>query len=555
MKKILCRFKRLFLTFAAIFTLFNAQAQYILTGSIKDTQQHPIPYCSIGIKNSKVATVASEDGSFKLVIPDSLAGSNVTFSAIGFMDQQFQQNELKPGMIVTLKEKVFDMAEVLIKGTKLKERIVGQQSRPMITFSKMFDKNVPSIEQGNIFEIYNQTVLKAYNFYIMPSSRFSNITLKLNVYTIKNNLPDSNVLRKNITYHTTSTGWQHIDLAAHQLNFDGLDKIAVTLQLVAYAPDSSNNFVFGVSAKKTVAKDLLFRYQSQGNWESNAGTFIANLDLKYSKEADKPELAEKPLTAEKPEITALANYYRYKQAAQQSGYGKNKNGKYIDLGDARIYTEAYGKGEPLVLLHGNNGSIADFYRQIPVFAKHFRVIAMDTRGQGRSTDLSSGAYSYDGFANDLYKVLNALELKKVNIIGWSDGGNTALSFNITHPELVNNIVTIGANLDPLGVADSLLIAFSNQLKAQSPTKNPRLISLMLEQPHITTKQLQQIANPVLVIAGSDDVIKPAHTRLIAANISKSQLQIIPNATHYVPFEKPEDLNKVILDFLSPSITK
>lgn len=555
MKKIPCRSKRLFLTFATLFTLFNANAQHILTGSIKDTQQHPVPYCSIGIKNSRIATVASEDGSFKLVIPDSLTGSSVTFSAIGFVDLQLQQNEFKRGMVITLKEKVFDMAEVRIKGTKLKERIVGQQSRPMITFSKMFDKNVPSIEQGNIFEIYNRTVLKAYNFYIMPSSRFSAITLKLNVYTVKNNLPDSNVLRKNITYRTTTTGWQHIDLAAHQLSFDGLDKIAVTLQLVAYAPDSSNNFVFGVSAKKTVAKDLLFRYQSQGNWESNAGTFIANLDLKYSKEAGKPELADKPSAAEKPEITALANYYRYKQAAQQSEYGKSKNGKYIDLGDARIYTEAYGKGEPLVLLHGNNGSIADFYQQIPAFAKHFRVIAIDTRGQGRSTDLSSGAYSYDGFANDLYKVLAALELKKVNIVGWSDGGNTALSFNIIHPELVNNIVTIGANLDPSGVADSLLTAFSNQLKAQSPPKNPRLISLMLEQPHITTKQLQQIANPVLVIAGSDDVIKPAHTRLIAANISKSQLHIIPNSTHFVPFEKPEDLNKVILDFLSPSSRK
>jgi len=246
----------------------------------------------------------------------------------------------------------------------------------------------------------------------------------------------------------------------------------------------------------------------------------------------------------------LASYYRYKQAAAESGYGKNKKGKYIDLGDARIYTEEYGKGEPLVLLHGNNGSIADFYRQIPVFAKHFRVIAIDTRGQGRSTDLSTGAYSYDGFANDLHKVLTMMELKKVNIVGWSDGGNTALSFNLKHPELVNNIVTIGANLSPSGVSDSLLTSFRNQLGAKTLPKNPRLISLMLEQPNIATKRLQEITNPVLVIAGSNDVIKPKHTRLIAANIGKSELQIIQNATHYVPFEKPDQLNKLILDFLN-----
>ncbi|QIL39829.1 alpha/beta fold hydrolase [Pedobacter sp. HDW13] len=555
MSNIPSSFKRLFLTVAALFVLFNVKAQRILTGSVKDSQQHPVPYCSIGIKNSKVATVASEDGIFKLVIPDSLASSSVIFSATGFIDRHLQANESKSGMVITLQEKVFDIGEVVIKAAKLKERIVGQQSRPMITFSKMFDQNVPSIEQGNIFEIYDRTLLKAYNFYIMPSSKFSSITLKLNIYTVKDNLPDSNVLRKHITYKASSTGWQHIDLAPHQLNFDGLDKIAVTLQLVNYAPDSNNNFVFGVSAKKTIAKDLLFRYQSQGNWEGNAGTFIANLDIKYSKEGKKLQLTDKPLIDEKPEITTLANYYRYKQAALESGYGKNKKGRYIDLGDARIYTEEYGKGEPLVLLHGNNGSIADFYRQIPVFAKHFRVIAIDTRGQGRSTDLSTAAYSYDKFADDLHKVLTAMELKKVNLVGWSDGGNTALSFNLTHPELVDNMVTIGANLYPSGVADSLLASFKNLLTAQNPPKSPRLISLMLEQPNITTKQLQQIVNPVLVIAGSDDVIKPEHTRLIAAHIGKSQLQIIPNATHYVPFEKPDLLNKVILEFLNPSFKK
>ncbi|MNR36174.1 2-hydroxy-6-oxononadienedioate/2-hydroxy-6-oxononatrienedioate hydrolase [compost metagenome] len=73
---------------------------------------------------------------------------------------------------------------------------------------------------------------------------------------------------------------------------------------------------------------------------------------------------------------------------------------------------------------------------------------------------------------------------------------------------------------------------------------------MLEQPNIATKRLLEITNPVLVIAGSNDVIKPEHTRLIAANIGKSELQIIPNATHYVPFEKPDQLNKLILDFLN-----
>jgi len=540
---------RLLLTVTFLTFLFSANAQRTFEGIVKDAQQNPIPYCSIGIKNSRVATVANENGSFKLVVPDSLASSNIIFSAIGFFEKQILQKELKTGAVVELKEKVFSINEVVIKGTKLKEKMVGQKSRPMITFSKMFDQNIPSIEQGNIYNIYGQTLLKGYNFYIIPSSKFASITLKLNIYTVKNDLPDSSVLHKNITYKATTTGWQHIDLAPYQLNFDGLAKIAVTLQLVNHIPDSNNVFVFGVSAKKTLSKDLLFRYQSQGNWESNAGTFIANLELKYNNDRQKVETKVEGKTDESPEMKMLANYYRNKEAAAKSGYGKNKKGKYIDLGDAKIYTEEYGEGEPLLLLHGNNGSIEDFYRQIPFFAKHFRVIAIDTRGQGRSTDLSSGAYSYDGFSVDLYKITNALGLQKVNILGWSDGGNTALTFNLAHPEMVSKIVTIGANLDPAGVKDSLLVSFREQLSVDSLPRNHRLIRLMLEHPHITPQQLQSIENPVLVIAGSEDVIKPDHTQLIADKIKRSQLQIIPNATHYVPFEQPDQLNKIILDFL------
>lgn len=540
---------RLLLTVTFLAFLFSANAQRTFEGTVKDPQQNPIPYCSIGIKNSRVATVANENGTFKLVVPDSLASSHIIFSAIGFFDRQIPQKELKSGATIELKEKVFTINEVVIKGAKLKEKTVGQQSRPMITFSKMFDQNIPSIEQGNIYNIFGQTLLKAYNFYIMPSSKFASITLKLNIYTVKNDLPDSSVLHKNITYVATTTGWQHIDLAPYQLSFDGLAKIAVTLQLVNHSPDSNNAFVFGVSAKKTLSKDLLFRYQSQGNWESNAGTFIANLELKYNNDRQKVEPTLETKTDETPELKMLANYYRNKEAAAKSGYGKNKKGKYIDLGDVKIYTEEYGEGEPLLLLHGNNGSIEDFYRQIPFFAKHFKVIAIDTRGQGRSTDLSSGAYSYNGFAADLYKITQALGLQKVNILGWSDGGNTALTFNLAHPEMVNKIIAIGANLDPTGVKESLLATFKKQLSTDSLPRNHRLIRLMLDHPHITPQQLQRIENPVLVIAGSDDVIKPEHTQLIADQLKKSQLQIIPNSTHYVPFEQPDQLNKIILQFL------
>lgn len=551
MKNAILQLKGLIFTTSLLISFFNVNAQKLINGVVKDAQQRPVSYCSIGIRNKNIATVADENGRFKLFIPESVSGHNLIFSAVGFVDKQLSPKEismLKDGEAITLKEKIFEIPELVIKGTKLKDKTVGQQSRPMITFSKMFDQNVPSVEQGNIFEIYNQSLLKAYNFYIIPSSKFTAITLKLNLYAVKNNLPDTSLLRQNITYRATTTGWQHIDLSPYQLSFNGLNKVAVTLQLVAHQVDSANNFIFGISAKKTLSKDLLFRYQSQGTWESYAGTFIANLELKYSNDGDKPKTTMEKETENTPEMKMLVDFYQHREAAAKSGYGRNKKGKFVDIGNAKIYTEEYGQGEPLLLLHGNNGGIADFYLQIPSLAKHFRVIAIDTRGQGRSTDLSTDPYSYDDFARDLYRVTAELELKKVNIVGWSDGGNTALSFNLMYPEMVKKVVTIGANLNPSGVKDSLIAVFKKQLETDSQ-KNSRLVRLMLEHPNIKAAQLKLIQNPVLVIAGGDDVIKPEHTRFIAEQISRAKLEIIPDATHYVPFEQSRQLNQTIVDFL------
>jgi len=326
-----------------------------------------------------------------------------------------------------------------------------------------------------------------------------------------------------------------------------VDKIAVTLQLVDYKKLAQEDFVFGVSAKKSLAKDLLFRYQSQGNWEASAGVFIANLDILYSK--DKLTINE-----EKPEeidakTKELISYYQHKESAKKSIYGKNKSGKYIDINDAKIYYEEYGQGEPLIFLHGNNGSIEDFYQQIPFFAKHYRVIILDTRGQGRSTDLTNTPYTYEEFSNDLLQVIQKLNLKKVNLVGWSDGGNTALIFNTQHPELVNKIITIGAVLNPNGVSEELIENLKSLVNRSSENTNLRLIKLMLNEPNITKLELNKIQNPVLVIAGEKDEVIENHTKEIQQNISKAELLVIPNSTHYVPFEQPKILNEAILKFL------
>ena len=525
----------------------SIHAQIQLKGNAKDSNNLAIPYCSIGMKNSEIGAITDENGNFSIEIPENNTQNEIVFEAAGYDEKIVSVKDLQQNSTIILHEKSINLNEVLVKTEQMKDKIIGQKTRPMLTFSKMFDENVPTIEQGNIFDIYPKTKLNAYNFYIIPSSKFEEITLKINIYSVKNGLPSESLLDENIIYKTTITAWQKIDLKPYKFRFKNVEQIAVTVQLVDYKKLENQDFVFGVSAKKSTAKDLLFRYQSQGNWEASAGVFISNLEVLYSKE-------KLDINKEKPEeidtkTQELIAYYQHKEKAKKSIYGKNKSGKYIDIADAKIYFEEYGEGEPLIFLHGNNGSIEDFYQQIPFFAKHYRVIVLDTRGQGRSTDLTKTPYTYEVFSNDLFQVIQKLNLKKVNLVGWSDGGNTALIFNAQHPELINKIVTIGAVLNPNGVKDELIENFKNLANKPSETTNLRLIELMLNEPNITKSELNKIQNPVLVIAGEKDEVKEEHTKEIQQNIKNAELLIIPNSTHYVPFEQPKVLNEVILKFL------
>ena len=127
-------------------------------------------------------------------------------------------------------------------------------------------------------------------------------------------------------------------------------------------------------------------------------------------------------------------------------YGNNAHtGKYAIVNGIKIYYEEYGKGEPLLLLHGNSCSISLFEKQIPELAKHFHVIAVDTRGQGKSGE-DGKRYTYDLFADDMNALLDHMKLDSVNILGWSDGGNTGLIMAMKYPSKVKRLVTMGANV-------------------------------------------------------------------------------------------------------------
>ena len=258
-------------------------------------------------------------------------------------------------------------------------------------------------------------------------------------------------------------------------------------------------------------------------------------------------------------------YFEGKQSLKVDGsqfkkgysFGNNDStGKYAVVNGIKIYYEEYGQGQPLLLLHGNSESIASFRLQIPEFSKHYKVIAVDTRGQGKSSE-DGKTYTYDLFADDMNSFLNYLNIDSANIVGWSDGGNTGLIMAMKYPKKVKRLITMGANvfIDNSVVEKWVFKELNKQLKemksdtSYSDRNRVRLINLLLTEPKYKFEDLKIISCPVLVLAGQKDVIKENHTISISQNIRNSKLIIAPKETHYYPTENSKEFNKTVIDFL------
>lgn len=198
-----------------------------------------------------------------------------------------------------------------------------------------------------------------------------------------------------------------------------------------------------------------------------------------------------------PFITALMLFAIVAAEAQNKNtsainYGSNATaGKYISTRGIKFYYEVYGKGEPLLLIHGNGGSINNFKYQIPYFSKYYKVIAIDSRAQGKSTDYGD-SLTYEMMADDFNAVLDSLHIDSAYVIGWSDGGINGLLLALRHPEKVKKLAETGANLIPdTSVFDSGVNAFMEQTVNElrgNPDKNAKnqlkLVHMMQIEPNI-----------------------------------------------------------------------
>jgi pimeloyl-ACP methyl ester carboxylesterase len=224
-------------------------------------------------------------------------------------------------------------------------------------------------------------------------------------------------------------------------------------------------------------------------------------------------------------------------------YGDNKEvGKFAKIRGINMYYEIYGEGKPLLIIHGNSGSIGDFSKQIPYFAKKYKVIVADSRDHGRTLDTAAmqDSLSYEMMSDDYDALLTHLKIDSALVLGWSDGGINGLLLAMNHPDKVKKLAITGANLwpDTNSVEPYILKTFQamyNQYQKMKPTVQSKVLSrhfkLILTAPNIKPAALAAIKCPTLVMAGDHDVIKPAHTLLISQSIPNANLWIVPNAGH------------------------
>lgn len=250
---------------------------------------------------------------------------------------------------------------------------------------------------------------------------------------------------------------------------------------------------------------------------------------------------------------------------------------FIDVGDARLwYWDTGGSGEPVILMHPQTGSAASWEYQQPVFAKAgYRVIGYSRRGHFKSERTSAEKIAA---ADDLLTLIKALGIERFHLVGSAAGSFVAADFALSHPEKLLTLVLASSTLnaqdpDHQEVIKRLIpkgfYAMPADFRELSPSyraANPqgaarwseieeqsreRGLPLPPSINRVTLEKLAALPMPLLLISGDADLYIPHPVALkLADRIKRAELVLVENAGHAVFWERPEEFNRAVLDFIS-----
>jgi pimeloyl-ACP methyl ester carboxylesterase len=274
-------------------------------------------------------------------------------------------------------------------------------------------------------------------------------------------------------------------------------------------------------------------------------------------------------------VTVLLAYVDTGASQQPSAVQQASGpGHYATVNGYRMYYEEYGSGRPLVLLHGGANTIhSSFENQIAEFAKGHHVIAPEQIGHGHTADVADRPFSYRQMAEDTATLLEQLNIRDADLVGWSDGGDVALLIARHHPTLVRRLVISGANIRPEGItvirrlrelsdedlSKGLPAAWREAYEPVSPdgpahwtTFIAKSRAMWLTPVILGTADLAAIQASTLVVSGDKDSITLEHTVEIFRALPHAQLLILPGTPHATFQSAARWLNPMMLEFLDKS---
>jgi len=236
---------------------------------------------------------------------------------------------------------------------------------------------------------------------------------------------------------------------------------------------------------------------------------------------------------------------------------------------ARIWYAICGRGSPVILLHGGLGHSGNWGNQVPALIESgHRAVLIDTRGHGRSTR-DPRPFTYELMASDVVAVMDALQIGKATIVGWSDGACTGLVLARQVPARIRGVFFFACNMDPTGakpfvrtpVIDRCLVRHAKDYAQLSAT--PEQFSALADaigqlqrtQPNYSENDLAEIRVPVAIVHSEhDEFVRTEHAEYLARSILGAKLIVLPHVSHFAPLQRPAQFNSVMRDFVGEVIS-
>ncbi|XUW91766.1 alpha/beta hydrolase [Burkholderia sp. M6-3] len=241
----------------------------------------------------------------------------------------------------------------------------------------------------------------------------------------------------------------------------------------------------------------------------------------------------------------------------------NESG-WVEHEGAQIWYASHGSGEAVILLHGGLGHSGNWGYQVPaLLAAGHRVVAIDSRGHGRSTR-DARPYKYELMASDVLAVMDALALERAAIVGWSDGACVAMVLGMVAPQRVAGVFFFGCNMDPSGTKEFVATPVIDRCFSRHRQDYARLSAtpddfdafvaavseMMKTEPNYVADDLARIRVPVVIAQSEhDEFIKREHAEYLAGAIPGAELNVLPGVSHFAPLQRPALFNEVMIAFV------